>query len=66
MKGIRFHDLRHTHVTFLLKNRETPQAIAKRLGWADTRMIDKYAYILPDIQKEVADSFGKAFYSNGN
>lgn len=62
LKKIRFHDLRHTHVTFLIKNRETPQAIAERLGWSDTRMIDKYAHIRPDIQEDVADSFGKSFY----
>jgi integrase len=64
LKKIRFHDLRHTHVTFLIKNRETPQAIAERLGWSDTRMIDKYAHIRPDIQEDVADTFGKSFYSS--
>lgn len=62
VKEIRFHDLRHTHVTFLIKNRETPQAIAERMGWSDTRMIDKYAHIRPDIQEDVADTFGKTFY----
>lgn len=62
LKEIRFHDLRHTHVTMLIKNRETPQAIAERLGWSDTRMIDKYAHIRPDIQEDVADTFGKSFY----
>ncbi len=65
LKKIRFHDLRHTHVTILIKNRETPQAIAERLGWSDTRMIDKYAHIRPDIQEDVADAFGKAFYGQG-
>lgn len=63
VKKIRFHDLRHTHVTFLLKNRETPQAIAERMGWSDTRMIDNYAHILPDMQEDTADMFGKAFYN---
>ncbi|WP_138751821.1 site-specific integrase [Paenibacillus sinopodophylli] len=62
LKKIRFHDMRHSHVTFLIKNRETPQAIAERLGWSDTRMIDNYAHIRPDIQEDVADTFGKAFY----
>ncbi|SMF88191.1 Site-specific recombinase XerD [Paenibacillus uliginis N3/975] len=66
LKKIRFHDLRHTHVTFLIKNRETPQAIAERLGWSDTRMIDNYAHIRPDIQEDVAEAFGQAFYSNGS
>lgn len=64
LNKIRFHDLRHTHVTMLIKNRETPQAIAERLGWSDTRMIDNYAHIRPDIQEDVADSFGKAFYGS--
>lgn len=62
LKKIRFHDLRHTHTTFLIKNRETPQAIAERLGWKSTRMIDKYAHIRPDIQVDVAEAFGKSFY----
>lgn len=66
LKKIRFHDLRHTHVTFLIKNRETPQAIAERLGWSDTRMIDNYAHIRPDIQEDVADTFGKSFYTIGS
>ncbi len=61
---IRFHDLRHTHATFLIKNRETPQSIADRMGWADTRMIDKYAHIRPDIQEDTADMFGKTFYND--
>ncbi|WP_342477788.1 site-specific integrase [Paenibacillus sp. FSL H7-0350] len=65
LKKIRFHDLRHSHVTFLIKNRETPQAIAERLGWSDTRMIDNYAHITPDIQEDTADSFGKSFYKGG-
>ena len=62
LREIRFHDLRHTHVTFLIKNRESAQAIAERLGWSDTRMIDKYAHIRPDIQEDVAETFGKVFY----
>ena len=66
LKKIRFHDMRHTHFTFLIKNRETPQAIAERMGWSDTRMIDKYAHIRPDILEDVADSFGKSFYSQGS
>lgn len=64
VKKIRFHDLRHTHVTFLIKNRETPQAIAERMGWSDTRMIDNYAHIRPDIQEDTAELFGKTFYNN--
>ncbi|MGG1618214.1 tyrosine-type recombinase/integrase [Paenibacillus sp. NRS-1781] len=63
LKKIRFHDLRHSHVTFLIKNRETPQVIAERMGWSDTRMIDNYAHILPDIQEDTADLFGKSFYN---
>ncbi|MFC7559859.1 site-specific integrase [Paenibacillus farraposensis] len=62
LKKIRFHDLRHSHVTFLIKNRETPQVIAERMGWSDTRMIDNYAHILPDIQEDTADMFGRSFY----
>lgn len=66
LSKIRFHDMRHTHVTFLIKNRETPQAIAERMGWSDTRMIDNYAHIRPDIQVDVADTFGRTFYGSSS
>lgn len=32
MPHIRFHDLRHTHATLLLKMRENPRIVAERLG----------------------------------
>lgn len=66
VKQIRFHDLRHTHVVYLLKMRENNKRIAERLGWASVKMIDKYAHIVPHMQQETADAFGELFYRSQN
>ena len=64
VKKIRFHDLRHTHATMLLKANVNPKIVAERMGWSDIKMIDRYAHVLPNIQKETADAFGRVFFQN--
>ncbi|GED34173.1 site-specific integrase [Brevibacillus centrosporus] len=64
VKKIRFHDLRHTHATMLLKANVNPKIVAERMGWADIKMIDRYAHVLPNIQKDTADAFGKVFFQS--
>ncbi|MBG9568203.1 site-specific integrase [Brevibacillus agri] len=60
---IRFHDLRHTHATLLLKQGVHPKIVAERLGHADTRMtLDTYSHLLPSMQKETAKNFGKMLF----
>ena len=68
---IRFHDLRHTHATLLLKQGANPKIVAERLGHADTRItLDTYSHLLPSMQKETAKQFGKMLFggtgSNNN
>ncbi len=63
---IRFHDLRHTHVVFLLEMRENNKRIAERLGWSSVKMLDRYAHITAHMQQETADAFGDKFYSAPN
>jgi integrase len=61
---IKFHDLRHTHATLLLKNGEHPKVVSERLGHADTRTtMDIYSHVLPTLQKDAADRFGKMFFA---
>lgn len=60
---IKFHDLRHTHATLLLKQGAHPKIVSERLGHASSRItMDTYSHVLPDMQKDAATTFGKMFY----
>lgn len=53
MKPIRFHDLRHTHATILLRKRVHPKVVAERLGHSSVKItLDTYSHVLPDTQAE--------------
>jgi integrase len=48
IRGVRFHDLRHAHVTQLLGAGVDATTVAARVGHASTRMtLDRYAHALP-------------------
>ncbi|WP_338128694.1 tyrosine-type recombinase/integrase [Aneurinibacillus migulanus] len=52
---IRFHDLRHTHTTILLRMGGNPKLVSERMGHASvTITLDTYSHILPDMQKDLA------------
>ncbi|MCM3444353.1 tyrosine-type recombinase/integrase [Metabacillus halosaccharovorans] len=52
---IRFHDLRHTHATMLLKLGENPKVISERLGHSNIKItLETYSHVLPTMQKQVA------------
>lgn len=51
---VRFHDLRHTHATLLLKSGIHPKVVSERLGHSTIGLtMDTYSHVLPDIQEEV-------------
>lgn len=53
---IRFHDLRHTHATLLLKQGVNPKIVSERLGHSNISItLDTYTHVLPDMQKEAAE-----------
>lgn len=53
---IRFHDLRHTHATLMLKQGIHPKVVSERLGHSTIGItLDTYTHVLPNMQKEVAD-----------
>lgn len=58
---IRFHDLRHTHATLLLQSKITPKAVAERLGDTVATVMNTYAHVLPDMQKEAAEKINNIF-----
>ncbi|MFA8440178.1 tyrosine-type recombinase/integrase [Pueribacillus sp. YX66] len=62
VRKIDFHDLRHTHATMLLKEGENPKAVAERLGHDVRTLMETYAHVLPNMQKQTAINFGKRFH----
>jgi integrase len=53
---IRFHDLRHTHATQLLKAGVNIKVISERLGHASIGItLDTYSHVMPGMQEEAAE-----------
>ncbi|MEJ9256033.1 tyrosine-type recombinase/integrase [Bacillus wiedmannii] len=63
VKEIKFHDLRHTHATILLKQGVNPKIISERLGHTDISMtLSVYSHVLPNMQEEAVKNFGKSIF----
>ncbi|WP_027717389.1 tyrosine-type recombinase/integrase [Desulfovirgula thermocuniculi] len=59
---IRFHDLRHTHATFLLRQGVHPKVVAERLGHSSVKVtLDTYSHVLPDTQREAVRAVEEFF-----
>ena len=55
---IRFHDLRHSHATLLLKAGIHPKIVSERLGHANIGItLDTYSHVLPGVQEGAARRF---------
>ena len=55
---IRFHDLRHTHATLLLRAGVNPKVVSERLGHSSVAFtLDTYAHVMPGMQPEAAAKF---------
>lgn len=59
--SIRFHDIRHTHVTLLLKSGVSVKVVAERLGDTVDTILHTYAHVLPDMQKEAVEKLNEIF-----
>ncbi|WP_433618712.1 tyrosine-type recombinase/integrase [Paenibacillus cellulositrophicus] len=56
---IRFHDLRHTHATLLLKAGIHPKIVQERLGHSSINVtLDTYSHVLPNLQEAVLNNIG--------
>ena len=56
--GIRLHDLRHTHATILLRDRENVKVVSERLGHASvTVTLTTYSHVMPGDQRQAAARF---------
>ena len=55
LPDIRFHDLRHSHATQLLKQGVHPKVVSERLGHSTVGLtLDVYSHVLPNIQEKAA------------
>jgi len=62
-RDVRFHDMRHTAATLMLKKRVPVNVVAKVLAHSDPAMtLRRYAHALPDMQEIAAEAMeGYAF-----
>ena len=62
MQKIRFHDLRHTHATIMLKLGEHPKVVSERLGHKDVHItLNTYSHVLPNMQEDAAKRLFEAY-----
>jgi integrase len=54
LAGARFHDLRHTHATELLRAGVHIKVVAERLGDSEVTVMKTYSHVLPDMQESAA------------
>jgi len=58
LQNLRFHDLRHSHATLLLKVGIHPKIVSERLGHANIGItLDTYSHVLPGLQEKAAERF---------
>lgn len=57
-KGFRFHDLRHSSASLLLKAGVNVKVVSERLGHADVRLtLNTYSHVLKGMDAAAADAF---------
>lgn len=62
LPNIRFHDLRHTAATFLLKENVHPKVVQEMLGHSSIQItLDVYSHLLPSMQSEAAGKMDGIF-----
>ena len=60
---IRFHDLRHSHASLLVKLGIQPKVISERLGHSNIGItMDLYSHLYEEADREVADEFDKIIH----
>ena len=60
VKRVRFHDLRHTHATFLLASGANIRAVSARLGHASAAFtLQAYGHVLPGMDATLAEATGR-------
>ena len=58
LRGVRLHDLRHTHASLLLRQGVHPKIVQERLGHASiSTTLDIYSHVMPGLQAAAASKF---------
>ena len=53
--SLRFHDLRYTHASLMLKQHVHPKIVSERLGHSSTGItLDTYSHVMPGLQEAAA------------
>lgn len=53
---IKFHDLRHTHASLMLKSNVHPKVVSERLGHSSIQItLDLYSHLAENLQEEAAE-----------
>ncbi|HYF82633.1 MAG TPA: tyrosine-type recombinase/integrase [Clostridia bacterium] len=62
---IRFHDLRHTNATLMLKNNIPAKVASERLGHSTIGItLDLYSHVLKEMQEEAANKIANAIFKH--
>ncbi|MEE8159962.1 MAG: site-specific integrase, partial [Dehalococcoidia bacterium] len=60
LNGIRLHDLRHFHASWLLRAGMNPKVVQERLGHSTIAItLDTYSHVVPGLQEEAATAFAE-------
>jgi len=59
VKRIRIHDLRHSHVAYLIELGFSPVEIADRMGHESISVTFTYSHLYPSKQKSLADKLNE-------
>lgn len=60
---IRFHNLRHTHATLMLKQGIHPKIVSERLGHKRVGItLDTYSHIVPGLQEKAVEDFANNLF----
>lgn len=63
LPNIRFHDLRHTNATLMLKNNIPAKIASERLGHSSIGItLDLYSHVTKEMQEEVANKLDKVLF----
>jgi integrase len=62
IQHVRFHDLRHTHASLMLKAGIHPKIVQERLGHSSiATTLDTYSHVTPGLQHKAAETFAEIF-----
>ena len=63
LEGMRFHDLRHTVVTYMLDAGENPRTVQEFVGHSDPGfMLRQYAHVLEKSKRQASDALMRSLF----